>query len=147
MKLPIPILRLLNPFVAMLLRSRFHHLMSKDIMLISFTGRRSGRQYTTPVSYVREGNVVRCVTSSPWWRNLRGGAEVSLRIRGEDRAGHAEAISGDVERISDAVSAFLKQVPRDAPYYDITLGPDGEPNPADLRRAAESRTLIDIRLT
>ena len=55
-------------------------------MLITFTGRNSGRQFTTPVRYFRDGETVRSFTSaeSQWWRNLRGGADVVLRIEGRD---------------------------------------------------------------
>jgi deazaflavin-dependent oxidoreductase (nitroreductase family) len=147
MKIPLPIIRLLNPFVAGILNSPLHSLVSKDMMLIRFTGRRTGKSYTTPVSYAREGNLVRCFTHAPWARNLRGGAEVRVRIQGQDREGRAEAISGDVERISRALESFLTAVPRDAPYYDVTLDRDGRPNASGVRRAAESTFLIEIRLT
>ena len=117
-------------------------------MLITFTGRRSGRSYTTPVSYFREGQTVRCFTRSDttWWRNVRGGASVSLRIRGEEQQGHAEAISGDPKRIADALTAFLAQVPRDATYYEIALDPNGVPNPEDLERAAHDVVLVETAL-
>ena len=117
-------------------------------MLITFTGRKSGQSFTTPVSYVREGQAVRCFTGSytAWWRNLRGGARVSLRIRGEEQQGHAEAITGDAKRIADTLTAFLGQLPRDAAYYDIALDADGTPDPADLERAAQEVVLVEIAL-
>jgi hypothetical protein len=122
--------------------------MSKDVMLITFTGRRSGRSYTTPVSYVREGQAVRCFTGSdiPWWRNLRGGASVSLRIRGKDQQGHAEAIRGETKRIVDALGAFLTRLPRDAVYYGVSLDSNKKPRAADLERAAQDAVLIEIEL-
>ena len=67
-------------------------------MIITFTGRKSGRKYGTPVSYFREGDQVVCFTHSPWWKNIGGGSEVKLRIQGENRIGHAVAITNDVER-------------------------------------------------
>jgi hypothetical protein len=147
-KISVPILRLINPFVIALLRSPIHSLMSKDVMLITFTGRRSGRSYTTPVSYVREGRAVRCFTGSaiPWWKNLRGGASVSLRIRGEDQQGYAEAIRGEPKRIVDALGAFLARLPRDAVYYDVALDSNKKPVPEDLERAAQDAVLIEIEL-
>ncbi len=148
MKIPVPILLLFNPLVIALLKSPLHSLMSKDVMLITFTGRRSGRSYTTPVSYVREGQTVRCFTSggTAWWRNLRGGASVSLRIRGEEQRGHAEAIRGEPKRIADALGAFLARLPRDAAYYDIALDSNRKPVPADLERAAQDMVLVEIAL-
>ena len=148
MKIPVPILLLFNPLVIALLKSSLHSLMSKDVMLITFTGRRSGRSYTTPVSYVREGQTVRCFTSgdTAWWRNLRDGACVSRRIRGEEQRGHAEAISGEPKRTADALAAFLARLPRDAAYYDIALDSNGKPDPADLERAAQDMVLVEIAL-
>ena len=148
MKIPVPILRLINPMMIALMRSRFHAAVSKDIMAITFTGRRSGRSFTTPVSYVRQGQVVHCFTRPDlrWWRNLRGGAEVSLRIAGEDLTGRAEAISDDPERIGDALDAFLRRLPRDAGYYDVGLDARKKPLPGDIERASHDTILIEIRL-
>jgi hypothetical protein len=146
-KIPVSLLRLLNPFVIALLRSPLHGVMSKDVMLIRFTGRRSGRTFTTPVSYIQEGQTVRCFTGSEtrWWRNLRGGASVSLRIRGQDRRGRAEAISGEPKRIADALAAFLTRLPRDAVYYEVALD-SGKPRPDDVARAAQQAILVEIAL-
>src|SRR4051794_11767153 len=85
-----------NPAVRLLLRSPLHPLVSRSLALITVTGRKSGRSYTIPVSYRRDGDVVKIGVGWPgrkhWWRNLRGdGAPVGMRIRGEDRRGHAVA--------------------------------------------------------
>jgi len=148
MKIPLPVLRALNPFVAMLLRSPLHGLMSRDVMLLTVTGRRSGRRYTIPVSYLRDADRVRCVTGREvtWWRNLRGGADVTLRIAGEERRGRAEAVAGDTERIERALGDFLTRLPRDAVYYDVGLDAAGRPLAADVRRAAEHVVPIEITL-
>jgi hypothetical protein len=78
-----------------LLRSRWHGVLSGRLALLTVTGRRSGRRFTIPVGYVENDGVVTIVPSAPerkrWWRNLRGGAPVTLRLRGVDRAGHAVA--------------------------------------------------------
>ena len=147
MKIPESVIRLLNPLVAALLRSPLHSLMSRDTMLLTFTGRKTGKSYTTPLSYMRDGDLVRCFTHSPWWKNLRGGAEVTVRVAGEARKGRAEAVTGEVDRISEGIMAFLTRVPRDLPYYDVTLDADGRPNASQVRAAAAAGTvMIEIRL-
>jgi len=142
------LLKRINPLVIALLKSRLHGLMSKDVMLITVTGRRSGRSYTRPVSYAREDQTVRCFSrnDTAWWKNLRGGGRVSLRVRGEALQGDAEVISEDPKRIADALTAFLARVPRDAAYYDITLDASKTPDPADLERAAQQVILVEIAL-
>jgi hypothetical protein len=88
-----------NPLVRLLLRSPLHRLASGRLALITVTGRKSGREHTFPVGYERVGDTVEVPVLWPerklWWRNLRGdGAPVRLRLRGEDRAGHA-VVRGD----------------------------------------------------
>ena len=90
-----------NPLVRGLLRSPLHPLVRSWLLLITVTGRASGREHTFPVGYRREGETVRIVVVWPerkrWWRNLTGpGAPVLVRIRGVERRGHAIAI-GDEE--------------------------------------------------
>ena len=48
----------INPLVAAVLRSPFHWLLSFGLMLITVTGRRSGRRYTIPVGYQRHGDLL-----------------------------------------------------------------------------------------
>lgn len=48
--------KIYNPLMKWVLRSPLHGMVSKNFMLITFTGRRSGKVYTTPVNYVREGD-------------------------------------------------------------------------------------------
>jgi hypothetical protein len=94
--------RIGNPGVRALLRSPLHGAVSGRLALITVTGRRSGRTFTFPVAYRREGEVVTIGVEWPqrkvWWRNLRGdGAPVRLRLRGEERSGRALA-RGDEQR-------------------------------------------------
>jgi deazaflavin-dependent oxidoreductase (nitroreductase family) len=81
-----------------LLRSPLHRLASGRVALITVTGRRSGREYTFPVAYSQDGDGVTIQVGWPeskvWWRNLRDGAEVRLRLRGEEQTGHAR-VEGD----------------------------------------------------
>ncbi len=45
-----------NRLVALLLRSPAHPLLSRQLALITVTGRRTGREHTLPIGYKREGN-------------------------------------------------------------------------------------------
>jgi deazaflavin-dependent oxidoreductase (nitroreductase family) len=134
--------------VTVLLRSPLHGLMSGDVMLITVTGRRSGRRYTMPVSYLRDGDRVRCFTGREmtWWRNLRGGAEVTLQVAGKERRGRAEAVADDAERIEQALRDFLTRMPRDAVYYDVGLDAAKRPIEADVQRARDLVVLIKVTL-
>ena len=94
-----------NPAVRLLLRSPLHGLASRQLALITVTGRRSGRSFTIPVGYRRDGDVVTVPVGWPerklWWRNLRGeGAPVQLRLRGVERTGHAVARGDEASGVS-----------------------------------------------
>jgi F420H(2)-dependent quinone reductase len=77
---------------------------------LSVTGRRSGRTFTFPVAYHMDGdNRVTLNVDWPerklWWRNLRDGARVELRLAGVRRTGMALA-QGD-ERSGVSVEVEL----------------------------------------
>lgn len=69
--------RVVNPVLRALLRSPIHGLASRYVALISYTGRRSGREYTIPCFYRDKGDEVRIAAGWPdrkvWGRNLTGG--------------------------------------------------------------------------
>ena len=103
--------RIGNPAVSLVLRSPLHPLVSRQLALITVTGRRSGHEYTFPVGYRRQGERVTVPVGWPerklWWRNLRGGAPVRLLIRGEHHSGQAE-VRGD-ERSGVVVEIRLNE--------------------------------------
>jgi F420H(2)-dependent quinone reductase len=128
-----------------ILRSPFHPLLSRTTLVLTVTGRRTGRRYTFPVRYLRTGEHVLVSTDSRWWRNLQGGAHVSLRMRGHEVSGQAE-VSTDPEAVEQSILAFLRQMPRDASFYQITLDRAGQPDPVRLKQAVQNRVLITISL-
>mgnify|MGYP000859629781 CR=1 FL=1 len=79
-------MKILNPFMKWLLCSPFHGLVSSSYVLIRVTGRKSGIVYATPVQYGQRGDTLYVVTSASytWWKNLQGGAELTLHLRGKD---------------------------------------------------------------
>ena len=113
-------------------------------MLITFTGRNSGRQFTTPVRYFRDGETVRCFTSAEnqWWRNLRGGADVVLRIEGRDAPYHATAVENDPEEVKKRLRQYLGLFPQDAAYHDIRLNRDKSLVAEDLEKASRSAIVV-----
>lgn len=147
MKLPEPLFVIINPIVKFLLRSRVHSIWSKSLLLITFTGRKSHRKFTTPVRYVVVDGVIRCFTSSTnlWWRNLKGGAEVKLRVAGEEAWYRAEAIFDEPERIKAALIHYLTLYTQDASYHGISVNKDGSLNEQDLTRAANEAVVVEAR--
>ncbi|MBT77004.1 MAG: nitroreductase family deazaflavin-dependent oxidoreductase [Gammaproteobacteria bacterium] len=127
-----------------LLRSPLHGLWSDSLMLITFKGRKSGKNFTTPVRYIQTDGTVRCFTGSEnqWWRNLRGGANVVLRIRGKDRPYKAVAIDTNPEEVKKWLAYYLELFPQDAAYHDIKLNKDKAPLEGDLERASHEAIAV-----
>jgi deazaflavin-dependent oxidoreductase (nitroreductase family) len=136
-----------NPLIRWLLRSPLHSLISKNFMLITYTGRKSGKVYSTPVNYVRDGDhlLVTSYRHRTWWRNLRGGAPVTVRVQGQERRATGEAITTDQEVIANLM-AYLRQAPQLAKYFQVTLDANGEPNIEEAVRSAQDRVMVRIRM-
>jgi deazaflavin-dependent oxidoreductase (nitroreductase family) len=102
--------RMSNAVIKPLLRSPLHSLASGSLMLITFTGRKSGRTYTTPVAYHQpDDHTVILFTQREriWWKNLIGGAQVTLRLRGRDIQGTATALPDQPRaELEDALKAM-----------------------------------------
>jgi hypothetical protein len=136
-----------NELVKVILHSPLHRLLSKHRMLLTLTGRKSGKRYTIPLSYVQEEDIIFCITGhASWWRNLRGGAPVHVILKGQARAGMAQAIVDDPAVIMQGLQKLLHAIPSDAKYHAVKFDLKGQPNPKDMARAAFSSILIRIQL-
>jgi F420H(2)-dependent quinone reductase len=97
---------LFNAPVAALANSpRFGKLVNRNIAMVTYTGRRSGRTFSIPVAYRRSGDDVEISVGMPdaktWWRNfLNDGAPLTLRLDETDRIAHAVAKRDDKGRVT-----------------------------------------------
>lgn len=87
---------------------RWGRLVSRHITIVTYTGRRSGRTFSTPVGYRRAADTVtigvRLPNAKNWWRNFTGdGGPLSLELDGADRSGHAVARRDDKGRVTVTV--------------------------------------------
>ena len=116
--------RLQNPLMKRLLRSPVHFLVSRYYMLITVTGRKSGKIYTTPVQYKQVGNDIFVITNRDyqWWKNLRGGVEVTVHIRGVDVVGEADISlnPAEIRQAFDTIYPSMKPEQKDK-YVDDTV--------------------------
>jgi deazaflavin-dependent oxidoreductase (nitroreductase family) len=136
-----------NPIMVFLLRSPLHFLVSGNMMVLTYQGRKSGQSYSTPVSYLQDGQVLTTTSNRnrKWWRNLRGGAPVNVWLRGQELRGESRAIEDDRE-ISTLMEVVLQKAPRLGGVYGIQLLSNGKPDPASLQQAAGRMVLVQTRL-
>jgi len=140
----------LNPVVRGLLQSPMHGIASANLCVFSYRGRRSGRNFTTPLSFMREGSVVRLLSSqnTRWWNNfLDGPVDVEIEIARETYRAKARTIVEDGEEFRNGVRAFLTAVPRDAKVYGIKLDANRKPREEDIARAAGHVVLVEVELS
>src|SRR3954454_565649 len=90
---------LVNPLVRALLRSPLHRLLSRRLVLLRITGRRSGRIFELPVGYVRDDAGILVTVGAPerkqWWHNIDGPTPLTLVLRGRTWSGVAELVGGE----------------------------------------------------
>ena len=137
---------MLNKTMKFVLRSPLHGMISKYLTLITFTGRKSGKTYSTPVSYYQQNNQVTIFTHANWWKNLQNGASVSLRLRGRELQGLAKAVADDKGAIAAKLTAHLKKSPFDAQFYNVTMDECGNPLPEDVEQAVKTVTMVQVQL-
>ena len=139
----------LNPVVTGLLRSPIHGIASANLCVFSYRGRRSGKSYSTPLSFMREGSTVRLLSShnTRWWHNfLDEPVDVEIEIARENFRGQAKTIVEDGDAFRDGVRSFLTAVPRDARVYGIKLDSNRKPREEDIASAAGHVVLVEIEL-
>lgn len=140
---------LLNPVMRGLLRSPLHGVVSGNIAILHFKGRRSGRWLNTPLSYMRSDDTVRLLTapSTRWWLNLRDGpVDVEIEIRGTRLNGSATLYEGDIAGAREGIRKFIAAVPRDAKVYSLELDSEKQVTEASLAARISDLVLVEIKL-
>lgn len=135
-----------NDFMAWVLRSPLHGMLSNGIMLITMTGRKTGKIFTTPVGFYEEGGYVWVITSRErtWWKNLQGGAKVDLLLKRKPVTGFAD-VELDEKSVLARMPEYLQHIPQAAKQMKIRIQ-DGKPNQDDIANAAKDRLFVKIKL-
>jgi deazaflavin-dependent oxidoreductase (nitroreductase family) len=106
---PAAVLKFVNPVVMAVLRSGMHRLASKNLMLLTVTGRKSGRSYTMPVTRHEQADGSLVVSSAGGWRhNLRDGTDVRVVLEGRERTAHV-AVEHDPVRAAEVFMGLLER--------------------------------------
>lgn len=138
------VVRYFNPLSRFVLGTPLHVLMSGRLMLLNFTGRKSGRLFTTPVSYVRAGNALLVPGGGGWWKNLESRPQARVRLRGRWRDVTPEVIS-DPLSVAELMQRMLVDNPAIAVFTGIKPGPDGRPDAVALEHELR-RGFVVVRL-
>ncbi len=134
-----------DPMMTWLLKSPLHGLVSNGMLLITVTGRKTGKKYTTPVGYYDEDGILWVLTDRDrtWWRNLRNGAQVKLLLKRKPVTAFAEP-TFDEQVVESQLVDYIKHIPQAARTMGIHME-HGQANPQDLARNAKERLFVKIK--
>jgi deazaflavin-dependent oxidoreductase (nitroreductase family) len=132
-----------NDFVGLMLRSPLHVLMG-NTMLITVTGRKTGRPITTPVNYYRDGDSLWIISTRKrtWWRNMRTRHEVVLHLNGKDLPGEADLVLEE-KAVARQIGEYVRRLPVSARPLGVRLS-NGVVDAQDAARAAKDRLFVEV---
>jgi hypothetical protein len=145
---PERLLRAINPVLKSLLRTPLAGPARKQLMVLSFTGRKSGNQYSIPVSAHLIDNQLYALAPAPWKKNFRGGRDAEVLHDGKTTKMHGELIE-DPATVADlshrcAESYGVKRAQR---MMGLAFRDQRIPTVEEFKEAAERERLAAIRLT
>jgi hypothetical protein len=145
---PEGLLRVVNPALKFLLRTPLAGPARKQFMVLSFTGRKSGNQYSLPVSAHRIDNQLYALAGAPWARNFRGGRAAEVLHNGKTTKMNGELIE-DPAIVADlshrlAESYGVKQAQR---MMGLAFRDQRIPTVEEFNEAAERERIVAVRLT
>ncbi|WP_157187265.1 nitroreductase/quinone reductase family protein [Nocardia vinacea] len=133
-----------DAIVRFILRSPLHPLLSKKLLIITVSGRKTGREYANPVGYAEHEGHILIGTAANWRHNLIPGTPVRIHLRGNTIQATHEVIT-DEPRATPLYREILTQNPAHGRFAKIHLNPDGTVNLPSLRTALTRGTAI-VRL-
>ncbi|MBB3048191.1 hypothetical protein FHR99_002465 [Litorivivens lipolytica] len=116
----------MNFLVKPLLRSPLHWLMSSNVALIRFKGRKSGKAFETPVAYTKFDNEFLIGLSEThnrqWWRNYREPWPLQLKYKRRWLEGEAHWLEPGSDAYRQSFDRIFKRVsylPKIYKVYDF----------------------------
>ncbi|HEX6724761.1 MAG TPA: hypothetical protein VF073_05910 [Gaiella sp.] len=111
---PLRLLRLANPLVKGILRSRSHGLLSGSLLVLEYEGRTSGRTFAIPLRYAEAKGYLVALAVEPsrkrWWRAFAEPRRAVVLLRGHRREVVGRLAEGPLR--DGARSAYAARYPR-----------------------------------
>ena len=140
--------RIVNPLVVLIARSPIHLLVSTQILVTQFNGRKSGNPYRVPVSFHKDENTYTCVTlrSNLWWKNLIALERTDIWLNGRLVNVQLELEYEDDEVVKSNLRHLVSGNAIDAFFAKVKLNKDGSPDEKSLDDAAKIHTVLKYRV-
>ena len=136
--------RLINPFVSLIARSPFHFIISHQLLVVQFHGKKTGKKFLVPLSYHKHGSSYTCVTlrSNIWWKNLKKLSQGNIWLKGKLRDVDIFLEFTEDTKVEKTLRDLVTNNKIDAFFANVKLQKDGEPVKEDLRKAAKLHTVL-----
>lgn len=90
---PEKLLRIVNPMLRKLLGTPLAGSLRKQLMVLNFKGRKSGRQFSIPVTAHQIDGALYAIANAGWKHNFSGGADAEVLVNGTTTKMRGELIS------------------------------------------------------
>ncbi len=130
------VFRVVNVAMRLVLGLPFATPLGSRLMLISYKGRKTGRVYRQPVSFVRDKDVLLTPGGGKWKLNLANGEPIKIRLNGRDFTARPELVRdpNEVERLLALMAAKNPSVRR---FVAIPSDSEGHLDQVSLNAAIE----------
>jgi hypothetical protein len=144
---PQALLKVVNPVLRLALRTPLGSAL-KQFMVVSFTGRKTGRRFSVPVSAHHLDGDLYVILEAKWKYNFRDGAPADVLHNGRTTHMHGQlitdpaAVADIVHRVASSYGAKKAQQTMGLKFRDDTV-----PSKEEFRTAATRVGIAAIRLT
>jgi hypothetical protein len=128
--------RAINVPMRALLALPFPTPLSRRLMLLHLTGRKTGRRYRQPVSYIRDGDTLLTPGGGRWKLNLVEGRPVRIRLRGRDIQAVPEIVS-DPDQVQRLLELMASRSPTVKRFVAVPQDPAGHFDSERLKAAID----------
>jgi hypothetical protein len=145
---PSAVLRVVNPVLSFLLRTPLAGPARKQLMVLSFNGRKTGRPYSIPLSAHVIDHQLYALTDKPWKQNFRDGAAARVVYDGKTTAMRGELIR-DRDVVSDLYHRCAESygVQRAQRMFGLKFREPRIPTRDEFAEAVDRMHLAAVRLT
>lgn len=129
---------------------RLFNAMNTKVMLITTVGRKSGKQFTTPIGYARDAEYIYVATRrnesgkiSNWFLNLKANGKSWLQIEDKKYRAQAEAFDDD-EHVKEIMEKWAKVYPQYFRFFGVKL--NGRATLTEAEIAATAKRVVAARI-
>jgi hypothetical protein len=142
--LPLALMRVINPLARRLI---VRGVAGKQLLVLHYTGRRTGRHYDMPARYHIVDGVPLVLTSAGWRHNFAGGREVEVTLRGKRLRARA-VLEYDANAIAVLYERLIGQfgLKRAQRRFAFRINVQRQPTRGELREMVERSGLAIVQI-